>query len=97
MSFPTRERGLKFDLGDKDPEKYVVVPHAGTWIEMEKETSIGYPTSVVPHAGTWIEIRATYEVTKSNVVPHAGTWIEIVYLKLLLQVCRSRSPRGNVD
>ena len=33
-----------------------VVPHAGTWIEIENDDIKNKVTSVVPHAGTWIEI-----------------------------------------
>ena len=35
----------------------MVVPHAGTWIEIEKIFDDPQLTAVVPHAGTWIEIR----------------------------------------
>ena len=34
----------------------VVVPHAGTWIEIGVSLSDIVITPVVPHAGTWIEI-----------------------------------------
>ena len=34
----------------------LVVPHAGTWIEMHMVSPLLSGTSVVPHAGTWIEI-----------------------------------------
>ena len=34
----------------------LVVPHAGTWIEIDiSVTPVCFPV-VVPHAGTWIEI-----------------------------------------
>ncbi len=37
-------------------DKIAVVPHAGTWIEIETDI-VGYKYGiVVPHAGTWIEI-----------------------------------------
>ena len=34
----------------------MVVPHAGTWIEILYILSTPYLYIVVPHAGTWIEI-----------------------------------------
>ena len=35
----------------------LVVPHAGTWIEIkDKQQRAEDFTPVVPHAGTWIEI-----------------------------------------
>ena len=59
---------------------FAVVPHAGTWIEIDKTGSRQSNKNwVVPHAGTWIEILiVSSHATKSLVVPHAGTWIEIV-------------------
>ena len=37
---------------------YIVAPHAGVWIEMNKAVNIEKATRVAPHAGVWIEIRA---------------------------------------
>ena len=34
----------------------IVVPHAGTWIEISLNIANAFCVSVVPHAGTWIEI-----------------------------------------
>ena len=34
----------------------LVVPHAGTWIEILYHGIHGRSRTVVPHAGTWIEI-----------------------------------------
>jgi len=34
----------------------VVVPHVGTWIEIESPTHVWPVGWVVPHVGTWIEI-----------------------------------------
>gem|GEM_PF-5271741 len=33
-----------------------VVPHAGTWIEINPSICVSLQMCVVPHAGTWIEI-----------------------------------------
>ena len=35
----------------------MVVPHAGTWIEIVTRNKCGYWYTVVPHTGTWIEIK----------------------------------------
>ena len=56
MSFPTRERGLKFNLLAISMPFSPVVPHAGTWIEICNHVALAEPSIVVPHAGTWIEI-----------------------------------------
>ena len=56
MSFPTRERGLKFPCIAVFMVVVAVVPHAGTWIEMIAEIANSKKPFVVPHAGTWIEI-----------------------------------------
>ena len=37
----------------------MVVPHAGTWIEIMMHSESGNRYPVVPHAGTWIEILNT--------------------------------------
>ena len=34
----------------------MVVPHAGTWIEIIVNQATGKTKLVVPHAGTWIEM-----------------------------------------
>ena len=57
MSFPTRERGLKCYCHAHRKQTHDVVPHAGTWIEIENaELRDENAALVVPHAGTWIEI-----------------------------------------
>ena len=42
----------------------MVVPHAGTWIEMWKWRVCSSSSIVVPHAGTWIEICIRYRGRK---------------------------------
>ena len=55
-----------------------VVPHAGTWIEIDILRLTKKTHTVVPHAGTWIEIKLYSLLMETyHVVPHAGTWIEI--------------------
>ena len=39
-----------------DQALHIVVPHAGTWIEIEKLFEGKHHIGVVPQAGTWIEI-----------------------------------------
>ena len=41
---------------------FFVVPHAGTWIEIDGSFSILKLSYVVPHAGTWIEIKRAHEL-----------------------------------
>mgnify|MGYP004469930911 CR=1 FL=1 len=67
---------LKEDLSNVDK---IVVPHAGTWIEIQEIIKGWSVVPVVPHAGTWIEIVSSNLAVKDGiVVPHAGTWIEIL-------------------
>ena len=76
----------------------VVVPHAGTWIEIQWAAEYGFKWEVVPHAGTWIEITNPGGGTAGKeVVPHAGTWIEICMQDIKTSIQTGRSPRGNVD
>ena len=39
---------------------FAVVPHAGTWIEINIIIHPDGTIGVVPHAGTWIEINALF-------------------------------------
>ena len=76
----------------------MVVPHAGTWIEIYSIKLNIDPISVVPHAGTWIEIMVAILCgITAVVVPHAGTWIEIKLVRPMASLYSCRSPRGNVD
>ena len=43
----------------------IVVPHAGTWIEIVNQSVLRGGDEVVPHAGTWIEI--VVEQTLENI------------------------------
>ena len=56
LSFPTRERGLKSHALRTMKRDPLVVPHAGTWIEIKIPYDSPCWIVVVPHAGTWIEI-----------------------------------------
>ena len=55
-SFPVRERGLKLLFRKRIPDLTVVVPRAGTWIEIRQPPAHPSNTGVVPRVGTWIEI-----------------------------------------
>ena len=56
LSFPTRERGLKWSVIVLW-NRLAVVPHAGTWIEIGQIIDCNHHfCTVVPHAGTWIEM-----------------------------------------
>ena len=76
----------------------IVVPHAGTWIEMSFEFCDILSCKVAPHAGTWIEINIQKEynntVRRSFPTRERGlkSLNKIEYLE-----ARGRSPRGNVD
>ena len=75
LSRPTRARGLKHNVYGKH-HQLVVAPHAGAWIETQKQL-IDEQAKVAPHAGAWIEtIRLRNRLKKSCVAPHAGAWIE---------------------
>ena len=58
-SLPSRERGLKYELGGCVERCCFGAPFAGAWIEME--TVLVFPScqNVAPFAGAWIEIGAT--------------------------------------
>ena len=76
----------------------LVVPHAGTWIEIVWNGNQYWKCFVVPHAGTWIEIMTKWKRNSEKlVVPHAGTWIEIDSQLYKQAGNGGRSPRGNVD
>ena len=67
----------------------MVVPHAGTWIEIPGAGRQNPEKTVVPHAGTWIEIDWLWLLIRHTiVVPHAGTWIEIPWRYALLPAVR---------
>ena len=78
-SFPTRERGLKYQI--KYCHSYInpVVPHAGTWIEIVIDISGNTKTTSFPTRERGLKYRITeFGEMLRSVVPHAGTWIEIL-------------------
>ena len=76
-----------------------VVPHEGTWIEINLSNYITKDeNTVVPHEGTWIEIVIPWNIIAIvSVVPHEGTWIEMPQRLQESYRAFRRSPRGNVD
>ena len=93
LSFPTRERGLKSQAWWYTHRMYLVVPHAGTWIEIMLEVTKVLAIVVVPHAGTWIEMPTVWGWSISfRVVPHAGTWIEIDKNAITYDVLKESFP-----
>ena len=71
-----------------------VVPHEGTWIEIEMRGGYNDDYSVVPHEGTWIEIRLpSYQHPIISVVPHEGTWIEMSVISLISRYSKSFPTR----
>ena len=99
MSFPTRERGLKYSTDTSRTVSHRVVPHAGTWIEInlryffEHGCFRSFPTR---ERGLKFEYQI-FQIISVSVVPHAGTWIEIPKCSARLASLAGRSPRGNVD
>ena len=95
-SFPTRERGLKWYLRMSHSGS-PVVPHEGTWIEMEMQKTSGSLCVVVPHEGTWIEIpvcsRCTWLLLSFPTRERGLKCLNRFIFRLILR----RSPRGNVD
>ena len=55
-SLPSRERGLKFQLGMRRLPPALVAPFAGAWIEMLENKGHEALLNVAPFAGAWIEI-----------------------------------------
>ena len=83
-SFPTRERGLKSEDSMNRVNEIVVVPHAGTWIEIQWKIWLemlfgSFPTR---ERGLKFTTGGGYD-DDGTVVPHAGTWIEMIYLAQL--------------
>ena len=77
-SFPTRERGLKFDVSINGENGIESFPTRERGLKSPITAMITGIHSVVPHAGTWIEIVYCQLCWRTcKVVPHAGTWIEI--------------------
>ena len=78
-------------------ENGIVVPHAGTWIEMKVIAQENILVVVVPHAGTWIEIGKTCpEFVRQMSFPtrERGLKLEVLHHQMNRL---GRSPRGNVD
>ncbi len=75
-----------------------VVPHAGTWIEIDIWEFINSEHIVVPHAGTWIEIadRNWGFLPASTSFPTRERGLKSKYKQSYIRAF-GRSPRGNVD
>ena len=55
-----------------------VAPHAGAWIETNRDCPKAQQRLVAPHAGAWIEtpVRRLFKLLLS-VAPHAGALVEV--------------------
>ena len=100
LSFPTRERGLKFLGWNKDNvELYSVVPHAGTWIEIPVSSNsipaalVSFPTR--ERGLKYPEISAKYSHPSSFPTRERG--LKSIESSIKGVADKSRSPRGNVD
>ena len=75
----------------------MVVPHAGTWIEIHLLIVFVGIISSFPTRERGLKLLPKGSLFLSHkVVPHAGTWIEIVQ-QYTNRNASCRSPRGNVD
>ena len=76
----------------------MVAPHAGAWIETDKETRRRINKGVAPHAGAWIEtLIALKHLTLTIVAPHAGAWIETLLYSIFQIIQYGRPSRRGVD
>ena len=76
----------------------LVAPLAGAWIETCCAALKSMLCCVAPLAGAWIEtIEIIKELGEKYVAPLAGAWIETTGEETIVDVVRSRSPRGSVD
>ena len=78
-SLPSRERGLKLQHPELEPDRQRVAPFAGAWIEMVTAGVMRCCVSpVAPFTGAWIEIRHMLDAgPPAAVAPFTGAWIEI--------------------
>ena len=70
--------------------RHIVVPHAGTWIEIPSQECTLSACSVVPHAGTWIEIASgvgAWTCPRSFPTRERG----LKYMIVIVRVCNSLS------
>ena len=78
--------------------RIIVVPHAGTWIEIWNRSFQDQVRAVVPHAGTWIEMyppTTAHKHIKSFPTRERGLKLHVYWRTG--KSCNRRSPRGNVD
>ena len=87
-----------FKRGEVNLPTIIVVPHAGTWIEIGQLMPATCVMLVVPHAGTWIEIAAIPRIYRIQFrrSPRGNVdWNDSI--EWCCKTGNSRSPRGNVD
>ena len=97
-SFPTRERGLKYSLQSWDTDRGMVVPHAGTWIEIASarrrtERSASFPTR---ERGLKSELILCTPWLSLASFPTRECGLKCLQSFNIISFI-SRSPRGNVD
>ena len=81
LSFPTRERGLKYLSCEGGLLQHSVVPHAGTWIEISFRIELHCRKSSFPtreRGLKWLSVGLKVAV---RVVTHMGMQIEITKRK----------------
>ena len=97
MSFPLRERGLKFSLTQLVISD-IVVPLAGTWIEIQPWNHRGGGKRSFPlrERGLKFMYRATEERRKTSFpLRERGLKSGLSYYSIIIPGCRS--PCGDVD
>ena len=99
-SLPSRERGLKLQHPELEPDRQRVAPFTGAWIEMVTAGVMRCCVSpVAPFTGAWIEIDelAQREWTVVHVAPFTGAWIEMTLGAEASAKPTGRSLHGSLD
>ena len=82
MSLPTRERGLKFEIGGKRRGRTGSLPTRERGLKCHREKIENPDKLVAPYAGAWIEIYKPSSVKHHvSVAPYAGAWIEMCIIR----------------
>ena len=77
MSYLTEVRGLKFARCGSVLLYGDVVPHGGTWIEIDDPVLLSYLSESYLTEVRGLKLVPAAKLAGVGVVPHGGTWIEI--------------------
>ena len=80
MSPLTQGRGLKYSIPEYYFIPFLVAPHAGAWIEINRKKVKSLKAGASPLTqGRGLKYNGKHRTqTERNVAPHAGAWIEIL-------------------